>query len=73
MSYPTPANKGRSQAFSAAMARSAERRRCPRCHRKSALVRLPSDPDRGLLSATYCRWDDCDYERHGDNQEEART
>jgi hypothetical protein len=52
--------------FRAAMSRSAERRQCPKCNRKSALVRLPRDLDRGYASMTYCRWADCDYERHGE-------
>lgn len=52
--------------FEAAMSRSAEKRRCPKCQRKSALVRLPTDHDLGLAGVTYCRWDDCDYERHFD-------
>lgn len=61
--YTGPSGK-RTSAFRAAMSRSAEKRRCPACGRKSALVRLPYDPDRGLLAVTYCRWEDCDYERH---------
>jgi hypothetical protein len=56
--------RGRSANFSAAMTRSAEKRRCPKCQRKSALVRLPADYDRGFLAMTYCRWEDCAYERH---------
>ena len=55
--------KRRSQAFSASMRHSAESRRCPKCGRKSALVRLPRDDF--YESMTYCRWNDCDYERHG--------
>lgn len=39
-----------------AMKRSAEARRCPTCKRKSALVRPPD-------GGTYCRWEDCSYER----------
>jgi ribosomal protein S27AE len=39
--------------------RSAESRKCPNCGRKSAL-KFHSD-DFGFGS--YCRWDDCDYER----------
>jgi hypothetical protein len=57
-------HRGRSDAFSAAMSRSAERRRCPKCQRKSALIRIPVDLDRGLLGITYCRWEDCGFERH---------
>ena len=50
--------------FRAAMRRSAEARRCPKCGRKSALVRLPADVF--YMATTYCRWDDCDYQRHYD-------
>lgn len=60
--HSTPAYKGRSAAFRAAMSRSAEKRRCPKCQRKSALVRVPGDEFyRGV---TYCRWEDCDYVKH---------
>jgi hypothetical protein len=45
--------------FEAAMRRSAERRRCPQCDRKSAMVRVESDP----FISSYCRWDDCGYVR----------
>lgn len=41
-----------------AMRRSAERRRCPKCGRKSALT-FHSDE---VMRGTYCRWGDCDYE-----------
>lgn len=54
-------NKGQ---FEAAMKRSAEKRRCPKCDRKSALVRLPRTDE--YVAVTYCRWDDCDYERHAE-------
>ncbi len=47
--------------FEAAMSRSAERRRCPKCQRKSALVRVPADDF--YWGVTYCRWNDCDYRR----------
>lgn len=47
----------RSANFSAAMRRSAERRRCPQCDRKSALSRV-YDPWTST-SVTSCRW--CDY------------
>lgn len=57
----TPAFKGRSGSFGAAMSRSAERRRCPKCQRKSAIVRLSIVDDEFV--AAYCRWDDCDYAR----------
>ena len=43
----------------AAMRRSAERRRCPECDRKSALSRYDEDDGFGW----YCRWDDCGYDR----------
>lgn len=59
MSHHTPAYKGRSAAFGAAMSRSAEARRCPKCNRKSALVKV-SIEDSWFISR-YCRWDDCDY------------
>lgn len=42
----------------AAQQRSAQRRQCPKCGRKSALVRFSDDEAFGR----YCRWDDCDYE-----------
>jgi ribosomal protein S27AE len=45
-------NHRKGSTFSSAMQRSAERRRCPNCDRKSALVRAED--------ATYCRWD-CGY------------
>lgn len=66
MSENTPAYRGRSAAFGAAMTRSAERRRCPKCNRKSAILKvtpweLPVS-DTAYVSA-YCRWDDCDYAR----------
>lgn len=43
----------------AAMKRSAEKRRCPECGRGSAL-KFHSDE---FGYGTYCRWDDCKYER----------
>lgn len=49
--------------FEAAMKRSAESRQCPKCGRKSAIKRLPAD-DR-YESVRWCRWDDCDYIKHG--------
>lgn len=42
----------------AAMSRNAEKNRCPKCNRKSA-IKFHSD-DYGFGS--YCRWQDCDYE-----------
>jgi len=51
------------------MRRSAESRRCPKCKRGSALRHIPTDWDLGLASLTYCRWEDCDYERHGSEAE----
>lgn len=42
----------------AAKRRLAERRRCPACGRKSALVRFSDEFQFGR----YCRWDDCGYE-----------
>ena len=41
------------------MARSAEKRRCPKCGRKSALVRVDYEVDPFIRA--YCRWDDCGY------------
>ena len=38
-----------------AMQRSASARRCPKCGRKSALVRQPE------WRMTVCRWDGCGY------------
>lgn len=58
-------SRTRSSEFGAAMSRSAEKRRCPKCQRKSALVRVPTDFKGGVESVTYCRWDDCDYQREG--------
>jgi hypothetical protein len=42
---------------SAAKFERAERRRCPKCQRKSALVRLHNDFGHGLV----CRWADCGH------------
>ena len=47
----------RSANFRTAMSNSAENRRCPKCDRKSAVVRFSDE----LGSGRYCRWDDCDY------------
>jgi ribosomal protein S14 len=58
-STTTPAFSGRSSEFSAAMSRSAAKRRCPKCGRKSALLRVNDE----TMFGRYCRWDDCDYER----------
>ncbi len=55
----TPAFKGRSSEFGAAMSRSAEKRRCPKCGRKSALLLVNDE----TMFGRYCRWDDCGYER----------
>jgi len=52
-------HRRRSDAFAHAMARSAERRQCPKCQRKSAVVRLSRDED-DFISA-YCRWEDCGW------------
>jgi ribosomal protein S27AE len=43
----------------AAMKRGAEKRRCPKCGRGSAL-KFHSDD---FAFGSYCRWDDCGYER----------
>jgi hypothetical protein len=48
--------------FEAAIRRSAESRRCPKCGRKSALKYLSGDEE--YLAMTWCRWDDCDYVRY---------
>lgn len=42
-----------------AMQRSAEKRRCPKCGRGSALKHHSDEYSYG----SYCRWEDCDYER----------
>jgi ribosomal protein S27AE len=41
-----------------AMKRSAERRQCPKCGRKSALVRFSDE----WAFGSCCRWSDCNYE-----------
>lgn len=41
-----------------AMTRSASKRQCPKCGRKSALVSYADD----LMFGRACRWDDCGYE-----------
>jgi hypothetical protein len=41
----------------AAKVRSAERRRCPSCQRKSAMVKTPESPE----VRAYCRW--CGHEK----------
>lgn len=41
-----------------AMERSADRRRCPKCGRKSALRHYSDD----LMFGSACRWEDCSYE-----------
>jgi hypothetical protein len=43
-----------------AMRKSASDRQCPKCQRKSAL-KYHSFGDG--TSVTYCRWQDCEYER----------
>lgn len=53
-----------SQATSAAMRRSAESRRCPKCKRKAAVNRQSLRPGTSLR---WCRWDDCDYEKITDS------
>jgi ribosomal protein S27AE len=40
-----------------AMSRSAEKRQCPKCGRKSALKHYSDEDSYG----TYCRWEDCGY------------
>ncbi len=58
--YPlNDSRRGRSAAFRSAQKRSAEHRRCPKCDRKSAIVR---HVDEGFGVARWCRWADCDYE-----------
>lgn len=47
-----------------AQKRSAERRRCPKCQRKAALLRNTDVPGMTLY---HCRWPDCDYERGVDH------
>ena len=42
------------------MSRSAERRRCPKCNRKSAITTFTDEWGVGH----YCRWDDCDWDRY---------
>ena len=59
MGYATPAYHGRSSEFGTAMRRSAERRRCPKCGRKSALVDFREDLGDALILGSGCRW--CDY------------
>jgi hypothetical protein len=54
-----PGVRGRSLEFGKAMQNSAERRRCPKCNRKSALQWHSDEYGFG----NYCRWEDCDYER----------
>ncbi len=49
--------KHRSSNFSTAMRHSAEKRRCPKCGRGSALSFVSDDFGFGR----YCRWDGCDY------------
>lgn len=43
------------------MSRSAKKRQCPKCGRKSAVIRLSVTEDEFV--AAYCRWKDCDYVR----------
>ncbi len=40
-----------------AASRSAERRRCPKCQRKAALVFISDEVQFGFA----CRWNECDY------------
>ena len=47
----------------AAMKRRAESTRCPKCSRKSALVRVRNSL--GIIEVVVCRWTDCNYERPG--------
>lgn len=54
----TTYNHRKGSTFKAAMQRSAEKRRCPKCGRKSALISFSDEWQFG----SYCRWDDCDYE-----------
>jgi hypothetical protein len=49
---------GASNQALAAAVRSAERRRCPKCGRKSALKSVNDE----TISGRYCRWEDCDYQ-----------
>jgi ribosomal protein S14 len=55
--YRDAAGRHDSSAQTAAKIRSAERRRCPKCGRKSALVRIENDYGHGRV----CRWDDCQH------------
>lgn len=50
---------GASDQATAAATRSAARRQCPKCGRKSALVRVSDD----TATAQACRWLDCGYTR----------
>jgi len=45
----------------AAKVRSAERRKCPSCQRKGAMVKAPDHP----FARAYCRW--CGYTRPRDD------
>jgi hypothetical protein len=49
---------GVSNSALAAARRSAERRKCPKCERKSALRSVSND----FAFGTACRWSDCGYE-----------
>lgn len=49
---------GASNQALAAARRSAERRKCPKCGRKSALKHHSDD----TMFGRYCRWEDCGYE-----------
>jgi len=56
------------------MKRSAASRQCPKCGRKSAMVRIkPEDRYDEFVPYAYCRWEDCGYEAYlvvplGDNE-----
>jgi hypothetical protein len=47
--------------ISDAMKRLAERRRCPKCGRKGAVVVVWAPEFQGVLR--YCRWPDCRWEK----------
>ena len=54
----TTYNHRKGPTFAAAMKQSAEKRRCPNCERKSAIVRFTDDFGNG----GWCRWPDCGYD-----------
>lgn len=66
MSKYTPAYKGRSAAFSAAMSHSAKKRQCPNCGRKSALIRFTYEENPFVAyGCRWCYWGKSREELHG--------